>query len=71
MTPRHVTTCRKAFHHYDMTCPRCIELAHGAPARPGWSETAKRAAAARTEAIRTHDFSACAAKHVVCTCFDW
>jgi len=33
---RHSESCCKAFAKLDPTCPRCQELAAGAPARRGW-----------------------------------
>jgi hypothetical protein len=34
---QHIEGCRKAWNRLDGTCPRCLELAAGAPARKGWS----------------------------------
>lgn len=57
-------------------CPRCDELKAGAPTRTHagvkhFGQNARNEAA-RVEAIRNHDFAACAAKHGgVCTCFEW
>jgi hypothetical protein len=55
-------------------CPRCAELASGAPARDGWQKPyfskKKRDEKARSRAIREHDCK----KHgcsVVCVAFDW
>jgi len=33
---KHATDCKKAFGRLDHACPRCQELAAGAPARRGW-----------------------------------
>jgi hypothetical protein len=33
---QHSTTCRMAFGRFDISCPRCQELASGSPARKGW-----------------------------------
>lgn len=35
---RHKDDCKRAFRNYDMTCPRCRELANGAKARKGWNK---------------------------------
>jgi len=32
----HTADCTRVFKRYDLSCPRCQELAHGAPARKGW-----------------------------------
>lgn len=71
MKTTHNTDCKRVFNRYDATCPRCQELAAGQPARAGWNDGAKRQEAIRIEAIRTHDYNACARKNVVCTCFEW
>jgi hypothetical protein len=34
---QHKDGCTKAWNRLDGTCPRCQELAAGAPARKGWS----------------------------------
>ena len=56
-------------------CPRCAELIAGAaPVKWAWAENAKRRAAfeaERSNAIRNHDFAACTAKNIACTCFEW
>ena len=56
-------------------CPRCHELKNGAAPRAGWQKSyyARKAQfeASRIDAIRSHDFAACAAKNVVCTHFDY
>lgn len=61
-----------AFGRLVLGCPRCEELATGAPKRE-WKGMAfrKQQEARELQAIRTHDFAACAAKNVVCTHFDW
>lgn len=52
-------------------CPRCEELKAGAePVRWRQSKQGEQEAA-RMNAIRSHDFAACAQKNGVCTCFDW
>ena len=35
---KHSDTCIRVFAKYDMTCPRCQELAKGLPARDGWQK---------------------------------
>ena len=67
----HKADCTRVFRRYDMTCPRCLELSHGEKPRAGWNDLAKRQEQIKIEAIRAHDFTACARKHVVCTCFDY
>jgi hypothetical protein len=71
MNTKHKVDCGRVFKRYDMTCPRCVELSQGAQARAGWNDLAKSHEAMRIEAIRSHDFAACARKHIVCTCFDY
>jgi hypothetical protein len=72
MSTAHKTDCARVFKRYDMSCPRCQELAGGAPARAGWNDLKKRNELMRVEAIRQHDFTACAKQHHgVCTCFEW
>jgi hypothetical protein len=68
---KHSPTCAMVFGRKDPTCARCVELMNGATPRAGWNDARKRADAQRSRAIAQHDFVACAAKHVVCTCFDW
>ncbi len=67
----HNANCKRVFARYDPDCPRCEELTNGAPPRKGWGDLKKRNEAARTKAIANHDFTACANKNFVCTCFDW
>jgi len=69
-TTKHAAACRKAWNRLDATCPRCQELAAGAPARKGWGAHTKALDAQRARDIRTHDCtrSGCG---VVCTAFDW
>jgi hypothetical protein len=51
-------------------CPRCAELAAGAPPVRGWGYRTKIEEAKRLAAIRAHD---CKASRCgpVCTAFDW
>jgi hypothetical protein len=67
----HKADCKMAFGRKDATCPRFTELLAGAPARKGWNDAVRRAAASRLEAIRTHDFAACERSNVMCVCFDY
>ena len=71
---KHNRACQRVFGRYDKTCPRCLELMQGAPARNGW-QTSYFAAKAENErgelvAIKNHDCkkSGCAP---VCTFGDW
>lgn len=68
----HKSDCKRVFKRYDMTCPRCQELSGGAEARSGWNDLKLRQAELDREAIRTHDFTACARRNGgVCTHFEW
>lgn len=60
MNTKHSTGCKRVFSRYDATCPRCQELAAGQPARAGWNDMKNRQALMQIEAIRAHDFQACA-----------
>lgn len=71
MSTKHSNTCTRIFRRYDLTCPRCIELASGASARPGWNDHKRAAEQQHLAAIRAHDFRACEARNVVCTHFDY
>jgi hypothetical protein len=71
MNTAHKIKCARVFKRYDMTCPRCQELAGGQAPRAGWNDLAKRNEQRQIEAIRNHDFTACAKRHIVCTCFDY
>lgn len=70
MTTHHLE-CTRVWKRYDPACARCQELAAGAAPRAGWDDRARAMEAARLRAIRSHDFTACADRNVVCTCFDW
>lgn len=59
------------FGKLELGCPRCEELATGAPVRQWHGANRKRDEQRTLEAIRNHDFAACAAKNIVCTHFDW
>ncbi|KKL80326.1 hypothetical protein LCGC14_2005880 [marine sediment metagenome] len=71
---KHKEDCERVFKNYDMTCPRCIELANGSPAREGWQrryyEDKAREEKRFAHALATHDCvkSNCSP---VCTAFDW
>ena len=71
MNTKHSDTCTRVFARYDTACPRCQELATGQPARIGWGAMRAQQDAMRIEAIRSHDFAACASKHGACTHFDY
>ena len=34
----HSKACKAAFGRFDTSCPRCLELLHGAPPRQGWKK---------------------------------
>ncbi len=38
MKTLHKADCKRVFKHYDITCPRCQELAGGAEPRKAWFE---------------------------------
>lgn len=65
----HSATCSKAFGRLDASCPRCQELAQGAPAR-NWGQAGRQQELRVLAAISAHD---CKASHCgpVCTAFEW
>ena len=67
---KHSTTCCRVFNRYDLSCPRCQELAQGAPARAGWNDMRDAQEARRIEHIRSH---VCTREGCgpVCVKFDW
>lgn len=67
---KHSSTCRRAWSHLDATCPRCIELTNGAPARRGWNDHRRRQDEQHRRDIRHHDCtrSQCGP---VCTYGEW
>ena len=69
-TTRHSPNCRKAFARLDPTCPRCKELAAGAPRRQWYAARRIEQDRQRVAAIRAHDCrkSGCGP---ICTAFDW
>lgn len=66
----HKTDCQRVFSRYDMTCPRCYQLANGAAPRRGWGATKKMFDAQHLAAVRAHD---CKASNCgpVCTFGEW
>lgn len=70
MNTKHQSDCARVFKRYDLTCPRCRELAEGFAPRAGWGDHKRKADAERLAAIRAHDCrtSRCGP---VCTAFDW
>lgn len=70
---KHTADCKRVFGRYDLTCPRCRELAQGMPARKGWGDDKAAAAAQLSAAIKAHDFVNCTKCGVkgMCVCFDW
>ena len=58
-----------SFGRKDMSCPRCVELSKGAPARKGWVSR-QVMDMQRVREIRAHD---CAVRGCgpVCTFGDW
>lgn len=71
MKTKHNENCQRVFNRYDSNCARCQELMAGAKPRAGWNDRKKQEETKRREAIKNHDFVACAAKNGCCTCFDW
>lgn len=68
----HKEGCQRAFKNYDLSCPRCQELANGSKPREGWNDNKKAFEARRIEAIRTHFVNGIPkCNQVVCTCFEW
>lgn len=71
---KHKHDCSRVFKNYDMSCPRCVELAEGAKPRDGWQRQYygnKKVEEARfMKQLKAHDCvkSNCG---VVCTAFDW
>ena len=63
------------FGRKEAGCPRCEELKAGAGPRQSWHARyfaqQRRDELQQLRAIAAHDFSACAAKNVVCTHFDY
>lgn len=68
---KHKDDCNMAFGRKDNSCPRCIELINGAQPRQAWNAKKKEAEARQLNAIRNHNFAACAKVNGVCTHFDW
>lgn len=66
----HKFDCKKAFKNYDMTCPRCLELAAGAAPRAGYGTGRKVEEARRLVSIKAHNCKQ-AGCGPVCTAFDW
>lgn len=67
----HNMDCARAFRNYDMSCPRCQQLARGEAPRKGWGRSSwEQTEDQRVAAIRAHDCkkSGCGP---VCTAFDW
>lgn len=50
---KHAATCKMAFGRKDNTCPRCIELLNGAPAR-SWGGQNVKADVSRSNEIASH-----------------
>lgn len=65
---KHSSTCRRVWRRYDPECPRCRELAAGAPPRAGWSRGPDAETIRRWD--REHD---CVASRCgpVCTWGQW
>lgn len=68
-TTPHAVDCNLSFGRRTPGCPRCAELAAGAPAR-SWGGLAKRNDQTRIAEIRSHVCSL-ATCGPVCTRFDW
>ncbi len=70
MSVQHKSDCNRVFKRYDLSCPRCKELAQGAAPKPGYSDFRKRQEKVQLDAIRNHDCrkSNCGP---VCTFGEW
>ena len=66
----HKSDCTRVFKRYDMSCPRCQELAKGQPAREGWGSFRTRQELIRLQDIREHNCKL-ANCGPVCTFGDW
>jgi len=66
----HAANCRRVFKQYDPKCSRCLELIHGAIARPGWGPSRREREAKLIDEIRAHDCerSGCG---TICTAFEY
>jgi hypothetical protein len=73
MTTKHKDDCKRVWKRYDTTCPRCAELASGAPAIQ-WRPSRQQQEAKNCAEIRAHFQSH---KHLtggcgpVCTFGEW
>jgi hypothetical protein len=71
---KHKEDCNRVFKNYDLTCPRCIELANGSKPREGWQkkyyENKAGEEARFLQALKNHDCekSGCLP---ICVAFDW
>ena len=68
MTTLH--THQLIFGRRETGCPRCAELAAGAPAVKGWGAARRESDARLIREIRAHDCKASSCGPV-CTAFDW
>lgn len=50
----HSVNCSRVFKNYDISCPRCQELAQGSTARPGWANNRRELDQQRCAAIKRH-----------------
>lgn len=74
MNTKHKSDCSRAFKNYDLSCPRCQELASGSKPRAGWSDHKRRFESDSITAIHAH-FASEAHRSgkcgPVCTFGDW
>jgi hypothetical protein len=76
-TTKHTANCGRVFRNYDMSCPRCRELAEGFGARAGWNDNKRKAEAVRCRQVA--EFFAPGGKYsqmsetekTICTAFEW
>ena len=66
----HRPDCRRVFSRFDADCPRCQELAAGAPRRQWHGARRAEQERQRIADIRAHDCRK-AGCGPVCTAFDW
>lgn len=69
----HSSECKMAFGRKDKSCPRCVEMMNGAPARGGWQkgyyENKAREYAQFRAHLASHDCVKSRCGHV-CTAFE-
>lgn len=54
MKTYHKPDCKRVFKNYDMSCPRCLELASGSSPRKSWGSSRLQQDQKQLAAIRAH-----------------